>query len=193
MSIRKALLIVDVQNDFVEGGSLGVIGGAAIAAGISTYLARHHTDYALVAASQDWHTPHSDNGGHIAVGGAAPDYVHTWPAHCIAGTLGAAYHPALDTEHISVHLRKGQGRPAYSMFDGADDTGASLVELLRAADVMAVDVTGLATDYCVLQTALSALDSGLNVTVLAELTAGVAPDSTERAWSVLAGRGAIVA
>ncbi|MCW2541525.1 MAG: nicotinamidase [Frankiales bacterium] len=192
MAIQKALLIVDVQNDFVEGGSLGVTGGAAVAAGISAHLDRHRADYALVAASRDWHTPHSDNGGHIAVGDTAPDYRRTWPAHCISGTPGAAYHAELNTEHISVHLKKGQGKPAYSMFDGRTEAGESLLDLLRAAGVTAVDVTGLATDYCVLQTSLSALDSGLHVTVLADLIAGVAPDSTARARSELAARGAAV-
>src|SRR4051812_31642441 len=111
----KALFIIDVQNDFTEGGALGVEGGAAVAAGITQYLRAHPDEYVTVFASRDWHDGDNDNGGHFS---ATPDFVDSWPAHCVSGTPGAEYHPALDTSLVDVHLRKGQGRPAYSIFEG---------------------------------------------------------------------------
>src|SRR6188472_1422396 len=111
--MTRALFIVDVQNDFTEGGALGVEGGAAVAAGISEYLAHHPDRYDVVFASRDWHNGDNDNGGHFSTD---PDFVDSWPPHCVAGTAGAEYHPALDQSAIDVHVRKGQGRPAYSIF-----------------------------------------------------------------------------
>src|SRR4051794_31984139 len=104
----RALLVIDVQNDFTEGGALGVAGGAAVAEGISGYLAGSTDVYDVVIASRDWHDGEGDNGGHFATT-APPDFVDTWPPHCVAGTAGAEYHPALDTSLIDVHVRKGQG------------------------------------------------------------------------------------
>src|SRR3569623_1224877 len=106
-----ALFIVDVQNDFTEGGALGVPGGAAVAGGITSHLREHARDYALVVASRDWHDADNDNGGHFATD-AAPDFVNSWPRHCVAGTPGAEYHPALDTSSVDVHILNGQGVPA---------------------------------------------------------------------------------
>ena len=102
--MTKALFIIDVQNDFTEGGALGVDGGAAVAAGISEYLRAHAGDYSVIVASRDWHDADNDNGGHFA-GEAEPDFVDTWPAHCVAGTAGADYHPALETQRIGYHVR----------------------------------------------------------------------------------------
>ncbi len=113
--MTRALFIVDVQNDFTEGGALAVAGGDAVAAGVSAYLAAHAGDYDVIVASRDWHDPDSDNGGHIALGGE-PDFVDTWPVHCVAATPGADYDPGLDTAAITPHVTKGQGRPAYSLF-----------------------------------------------------------------------------
>ena len=127
--MSRALFIIDVQNDFTEGGALGVDGGAAVAAGISRYLAAHAADYTIVLASRDWHDGGNDNGGHFATD-AEPDYVETWPAHCVAGTRGAEYHPDLDTTAVSYHVRKGQGVPAYSIFEGRTDAGSSVHNLL---------------------------------------------------------------
>ena len=119
----RALVIIDVQNDFTEGGALGVEGGAAVAAAITEHLREHPDDYAVVIASRDWHDPDNDNGGHFASAGE-PDFVSTWPRHCMAGTEGAEYHPAIDTGLIDIHVRKGQGVPAYSIFEGTTDDGA---------------------------------------------------------------------
>ena len=178
--MTRALLIVDVQNDFTEGGALGVDGGAAVARRITEHLAAHRTDYALVAASRDWHDGDTDNGGHFATD-AAPDFTVTWPVHCVAGTAGADYHPALDTAAIDVHVRKGQGRPAYSAFEGTTDDGRSLAEVLAERGVTDLDVVGIATDYCVRASALDALESGQHVRVLTDLIAGVAPATSAAA------------
>ncbi|TPW91929.1 isochorismatase family protein, partial [Schumannella luteola] len=146
--MSRALLVIDVQNDFTEGGALGVDGGAAVAAGITAYLEAHPDRYDVVIASRDWHHGDDDNGGHFATDGA-PDYVTSWPRHCVAGTPGAEYHPALDTSLVDVHVKKGQGVPAYSIFEGTTDDGAAFPDTLDRLGVTAVDVVGIATDYCV--------------------------------------------
>jgi len=172
--MTAALLIVDVQNDFVT-GTLAVPSGAQVAEGITALLAAHRDRYAVVVASKDWHDPVGDNGGHFATG--EPDYVGSWPRHCVAGETGAAYHPALNADRVDVHVRKGHGRAAYSMFEAVDESGVTVGEVLRAAGVDSVDVTGLATDYCVRATALDARAAGLSVRVLTDLVAAVAADT----------------
>ncbi|MGV3713078.1 isochorismatase family protein [Pseudolysinimonas sp.] len=184
----RALFIIDVQNDFTEGGALGVAGGAAVAEGITAYLRAHPDAYDLVIASRDWHDGTGDNGGHFAAG--APDFVDTWPVHCVSGTPGAEYHPALDVSLVDVHVRKGQGRPAYSIFEGTTDDGRELIEVLDEKNVTSVDVAGIATDYCVLASARDALDAGRDVAVLTDLVAGVAPESSRAALEELAQAGA---
>ena len=184
----RALFVIDVQNDFTEGGALGVEGGAAVAEGITEYLRAHPDSYDLVIASRDWHDGDNDNGGHFAAG--EPDFVQTWPRHCVSGETGAEYHPALDTSLIDVHVRKGQGRPAYSIFEGTTDEGENLVDVLDARGVDEVHVAGIATDYCVLASARDALDAGRRVTVLTDLVAGVAPDTSRAALGELAAAGA---
>jgi len=183
---RRALLIIDVQNDFTEGGALGVGGGAAVAARITEHLRTHAEDYDLVVASRDWHDAANDNGGHFA---EKPDYVDTWPPHCVAGTPGAQYHPALDVDRVDVHVLKGQGVPAYSIFEGRTHDGRGFPEVLDAHGVTDVDVVGIATDYCVRASALDARASGRRVRVLADLVAGVAPDSSAAALEELAAAG----
>lgn len=187
--MTKALLIVDVQNDFTEGGALGVIGGDAVATGITAHLAAHAADYAAVVASRDWHDADSDNGGHIALD-SEPDFVDTWPVHCVAGTAGAEYDPGLDTASITDHVKKGQGKPAYSLFEGATDEGRTVAEILSGLGVTEVDITGIATDYCVRASALDAIEHGIHVRVLTGLVAGVAPESSEAALAELAHAGA---
>jgi len=184
----RALFIIDVQNDFTEGGALGVAGGAAVAEGITEYLRANPDAYDLVIASRDWHDGDNDNGGHFATG--APDFVDTWPRHCVAGTTGAEYHPALDTSLIDVHVKKGQGVPAYSIFEGTTEEGGDLIDLLDDKGVDVVHVAGIATDYCVLASARDALDAGREVAVLTDLVAGVAPESSRAALGELAAAGA---
>jgi nicotinamidase/pyrazinamidase len=197
--MARALIVVDVQNDFCEGGALAVAGGGAVAEQVSALIDRAGDAYDVVVATADWHEPlPHDNAGHFAVG-ADPDYVTTWPEHCVRGTAGAAYHPALRLPAGTVHVRKGQGRQDYSGFAGevtpgetgaqADAAPAGLAEALRAQHVDGVDVVGLATDHCVTATALDALDAGFDVRVLTDLTAGVGVRTTIDALTRLAARG----
>lgn len=185
--MSRALLIVDVQNDFTEGGALAVDGGDAVASAISAFLATHADDYAVIVASRDWHDETGDNGGHFA---DTPDFVDSWPAHCVAGTDGAAYDPLLDTGAVTHHVRKGQGLPAYSMVEGVSDDGSTVHAVLSAAGVVTADVVGIATDHCVRASALHAIEHGVRVRVLTDLVAGVAPESSEAALAELAHAGA---
>ena len=189
--MTRALFIIDVQNDFTEGGALGVDGGTAVAAGITRYLSEHPDRYDEVFASRDWHDADNDNGGHFATTDA-PDFVSTWPVHCVAGTHGAEYHPELDTSDVTVEVRKGQGVPAYSIFEGVTDDGASVPDKLDELGVDEIDVVGIATDYCVLASALDAVGTGRKVRVFSNLVAGVAPESSEAALDELAAAGATV-
>ncbi|MCK6080356.1 isochorismatase family protein [Microbacterium sp. EYE_5] len=185
--MTRALFIVDVQNDFTEGGALGVDGGDAVAAAISRHLAAHAGDYDLVIASRDWHDADGDNGGHFS---PSPDFVDSWPVHCVAGSDGAAYDPGLDTSAVTHHVKKGQGRPAYSLFEGTTDAGETVAELLTAHGVVEVDVTGIATDHCVRASALDAIAHGRRVRVLTDLIAGVAPEPSDAALAEMAHAGA---
>jgi nicotinamidase/pyrazinamidase len=187
--MTRALFVIDVQNDFTEGGALAVEGGAAVAAGITGYLRSRPDEYDVVFASRDWHHGDDDNGGHFATD-AAPDFVDTWPRHCVAGEPGAQYHPALDTTLIDVHVRKGQGRPAYSIFEGTTDAGGGLSDALDDLGVTDVDLAGIATDYCVRASALDAIAAGRHVRVLTDLVAGVAAASSQAALTELAAAGA---
>jgi nicotinamidase/pyrazinamidase len=173
----RGLLIVDVQNDFCEGGALGVEGGQAVAAGVSAWLRDHAHDYAVILASRDWHNGGDDNQGHFAADGAEPDYVSTWPVHCVAGTPGADYHPDLELGAVTHHITKGQGKPAYSLFEGIGEDGQSATGILLDAGVDSLDVVGIATDYCVRASALDAKAAGFQVRVLTDLVAAVAESS----------------
>jgi nicotinamidase/pyrazinamidase len=180
----RALVIVDVQNDFCEGGSLAVVGGAAVAHAISDLLAGPEGDrYAHVVASQDFHV---DPGEHFS---AHPDYSASWPAHCVAGTAGAKFHPNLDTSRFEEVFHKGAYAAAYSGFEGTSEGGESLLDWLRERDVDELDVAGIATDYCVRATAADAAREGLATTVLLSLTAGVAEQSTQAALNSLRSAG----
>jgi nicotinamidase/pyrazinamidase len=182
----RALIIVDVQNDFCEGGSLAVAGGTAVARGISSLLASPGHDYDHVVATEDYHI---DPGSHFA---AEPDYAQSWPPHCVAGSHGAELHPDLDTRPIEAVFRKGQHAAAYSGFEGADDQGTPLADWLRARDIDEVDVAGLATDYCVRATAADAAKAGFRTKVLLGLTAGVDPGTTAEAIATLQDAGVAV-
>ena len=187
--MTNALIVVDVQNDFTEGGSLGVKGGNFTAASITAYIRAHKPDYAHIIASRDWHSPDGDNGGHFAV---KPDMVTTWPPHCVQGTTGAAYNPALESDLIDVQIYKGDGRPAYSAFEGNTPGGAALVDVLRKAKVRHIDIVGIATDHCIRATALDAIERGYTVTVLADLCVGVAPNTTIAAVAEMSAAGVTI-
>jgi len=179
----KALVVVDVQNDFCEGGSLAVSGGARVASEVSAYAKAHADEYDAVVLTRDYHV---EPGAHFAEG--EPDFSQTWPRHCVVGTEGAAFHPALDVDADAV-FSKGAHEAAYSGCEGATDDGEPLADWLRARGIDAVDVVGIATDYCVRATALDAAASGLRTRVLVDLTAGVAPDTSAAAVAELTAAG----
>lgn len=179
--MRRALVVVDVQNDFCPGGSLAVTGGDDVAERVSQWIADPSAEhYELVVATTDWH-PSPEDVPDFSHFSAQPDFVRTWPVHCVAGTHGAAFHPALTLPDTAVIVRKGQHAAAYSGFEGTDSEGTTLAGLLERASIDAVDVVGLATDYCVRATALDARRLGYAVRVLAPMVAGVAEATTATA------------
>lgn len=204
--MSRALIVVDVQNDFCEGGSLGVAGGAAVAADVARHLAEHRGEYDAVVATADWHV---DPGSHFS---DTPDFVDTWPVHCTVGTPGAEFHPEVAEALAGVDavFHKGQFSAAYSGFEGtttesgegtgedvgrdgrptASTEGAILLgDWLREAGVTSVDVVGIATDHCVRATALDAVAQGFGTRVLLDLTAGVSPETTTRALATMRAQG----
>jgi nicotinamidase/pyrazinamidase len=174
--MSRALIVVDVQNDFCEGGSLAVAGGTAVAAAITDHV--RSAGYDHVVATRDHHI---DPGGHFA---EQPDFLETWPAHCVVGTGGVELHANLDREPIEAVFDKGEYAAAYSGFEGTAD-GVGLADWLSGHGVDAVDVVGIATDHCVRATALDAVGNGFATRVLLPLTAGVAEASTEAALEQL--------
>ncbi len=176
--MTRAVILVDVQNDFCEGGSLAVTGGAAVASEITAALDADARGWDHVVATRDHHI---DPGAHFS---AEPNYVDTWPAHCVVGTAGMELHPNLRTDRIEAVFDKGEHVAAYSGFEGSAG-GESLAGWLRERGVTDVDVVGIATDHCVRATALDAAREGFTTTVLLDLTAGVASDTTERALADL--------
>lgn len=178
--MASALIVVDVQNDFCEGGSLAVAGGTDVARAISRRLAAGGFDHAV--ATRDHHV---DPGAHFS---AHPDFVDTWPAHCVVGTAGVELHPELDTSAIDAIFDKGEHAAAYSGFEGTSD-GVPLADWLRERDVDAVEVVGIATDHCVRATALDAAREGFATTVRLDLTAGVAAATVNRALDELRSAG----
>jgi len=175
LAVARALIIVDVQNDFCEGGSLPVTGGAAVAAGVSLALEKGSDRWEHVVATKDWHI---DPGNHFS---DHPDYLDTWPAHCVVGSGGAEFHPALVTDRIEEVFHKGEHKAAYSGFEGHSESGETLADWLRSRSVTEVELVGIATDHCVRATALDARRAGFDTTVLLNLTAGVAQGTTDAA------------
>jgi nicotinamidase/pyrazinamidase len=167
--VSTALVVVDVQRDFCEGGSLAVAGGQQVAAEISRRLAGAH-HYAAVLATRDHHI---DPGAHFS---AEPDFVDSWPPHCVVGTEGVELHPALTFRDFAAVFDKGEYEAAYSGFEGRGAGGETLAGWLRGHQIDQVDVCGIATDYCVRATALDAVQAGFATTVLLDLTAAVAPE-----------------
>lgn len=190
---KRALIVVDVQNDFCEGGSLPVEGGARVAADIADLV---HTwsaggpeapDFAHVVATKDHHV---DPGQHWS---REPDYRDSWPVHCRVGTDGEAFHPNLDPQPFHAIFLKGEHEAAYSGFQGRTLDGVGLADWLREHRVASVDICGIATDYCVRQTALDAVREGFTTRVLADLCAGVAPETSAAALEELRAAGVDVA
>ena len=191
--MSKALIIVDVQNDFCAGGALATERGADVAALISEYVENNHHRYDAIVATQDWHI---DPGSHFS---DTPDYVGSWPVHCVAKSEGAQIHENLDTDYIEAYFRKGRFEAAYSGFEGLlapedevatgehepgadaseDGPQTPLSEWLDERGIEFVDVVGIATDYCVSATARDAVDAGYETRVLVDLTAPVHEDKLD--------------
>ncbi|SCZ06825.1 nicotinamidase/pyrazinamidase [Streptomyces sp. 136MFCol5.1] len=185
--MHRALIVVDVQNDFCEGGSLAVAGGADVAAAITDLIGEAQAGYRHVVATRDHHV---DAGDHFS---DHPDFEHTWPAHCVAGTEGVGFHPnfapAVASGAVDAVFDKGAYSGAYSGFEGLDENGLGLAQWLRDRGVTEVDVVGIATDHCVRATALDAVREGFTTHVLLDLTAGVAAAATGRALEELRAAG----
>ena len=183
---------MDVQNDFCEGGSLPVDGGARVASDIGELLhhwTRHDDQapaYDVVVATKDHHV---DPGHHWA---REPDFVDTWPVHCKVGTDGEAFHPNLDPQPFDAIFLKGEHQAAYSGFEGRTANGRGLAEWLREHRVDEVHVCGLATDHCVRATALDAVAAGFATRVLLDLCAGVAPATTAAALDEMSSAGVVL-
>lgn len=190
--MSKALIVVDVQNDFCEGGSLAVEGGAEVAFRIGAQLHKWQEAsageraYSVVVATRDHHI---DPGAHFS---PTPDYVDSWPAHCVVGTEGAAFHPNLDPQPFHAVFLKGEHQAAYSGFEGRTEDGRPLAQWLRDYDVTSVDICGIATDYCVKATALDACREGFQTRVVSDLVAGVAPETSEAALEQMQAAGVAI-
>ena len=191
--MKQALIVVDVQNDFCEGGSLPVTGGAQVASDIADLL--HHwtrqdpkaPSYDVVVATKDHHI---DPGTHWS---RDPDFVDTWPVHCKVGTDGEAFHPNLDPQPFDAIFLKGEHAAAYSGFEGNGPRRHRARRLAARHEVERVDVCGLATDHCVRATALDAVENGFTTRLLLDLCAGVAPETTESALAEMKSAGVTVA
>ncbi|MDT0327648.1 nicotinamidase [Nocardiopsis lambiniae] len=180
--MTRALIVVDVQNDFCEGGSLAVTGGAATAVAVTEHTRTGGYDH--VVATRDYHI---DPGGHFS---EEPDFVDSWPRHCEVGTPGVEFHPGFDASLAEEVFSKGRYTAAYSGFEGtAEDGRTTLAAWLRERGVDEVDVVGIATDHCVRATALDAVSEGLRTRVLLDLTAGVARPTVDAALTRLAEAG----
>ncbi|MGH8962316.1 MAG: isochorismatase family protein [Jatrophihabitantaceae bacterium] len=172
----SAVIVVDVQNDFCEGGSLAVNGGTDVARAISARLASGGYEHAV--ATRDHHI---DPGAHFS---DQPDFVDSWPAHCVVGTTGVELHRELDCTHVETVFDKGEHAAAYSGFEARSD-GVGLGDWLRARDIDTVEVVGIATDHCVRATALDAVAAGFATTVRLDLTAAVAAPTVTSALAQL--------
>jgi nicotinamidase/pyrazinamidase len=182
-----ALLVVDVQRDFCEGGSLAVAGGNAVAAGVARLVINERERFGAVIASRDLHV---NPGTHFAQAGSAPDFETSWPVHCVAGSEGADLHPLLADLTWDALFDKGREEAAYSAFEGQEESGIPLATWLLDHGIDRLDVCGISTDYCVRATVLDARQLGFRVRVLVDLTSGVSPVTTERALRAMADAGA---
>jgi len=187
--MSRALIVVDVQNDFCEGGALGVDGGAAVAASIAALTTAPATApgaprYSHVVATRDHHI---EPGTHFS---DDPDYIDTWPVHCVAGTPGGHLRPELTEVPFDAVFDKGEYDPGYSGFGGHDAAGVGLREWLQRRRIDAVDVVGIATDHCVRATTLDAVAAGFDTRVLLAHTAGVGEQSTAAAKTEMQAAGA---
>jgi nicotinamidase/pyrazinamidase len=186
--MTRALMIVDVQKYFTA----SIPGGSAVAARISEHLRDHAGEYDLIVACRDWHDGDNDNGGHFAWNGEEPDLVTSWPVHCVAGEPDGDYDPNLATDLIDIHIKKGQGKPDYSIFGGITDDGESFPDLVSRLDIRQIDACGLSANGCVQASVLDALAAGVAVTLLTDLTASRSAEAVITAAELMRSRGATI-
>lgn len=184
--MASAFFAIDLQIDFTE----RIPRGAAVAERVTAHLRANMARYDLVVASRDWHDRDNDNGGHFPPAPAGSGTL--WIAHCVAGSRGAEYAPEFEAALVDVHVLKGQGRPDYSLFRGVTAEGESFPDAVRRLGIAAVEICGLATEYCVRAAAIDALEAGLTVTVLARLSGGYSAGAEERTYRELEDLGAVV-
>lgn len=185
--LATALLVLDVQRDLCEGGSVAVDGGDEVAKHVAELGSEHRGAYGAVVATRDWHV---NPGRHFAQAGEPADFVTSWPVHCVAGSAGAELHPLLADLDVDAVFDKGAEHAAYSGFEGRDERGTLLQAWLAEHGIERLDVCGLPTDHCVRATVLQACQLGYPVRVLLPLTAGMAAESTEQALAQMAQAGA---
>lgn len=195
--MSTALIVVDVQKDFCEGGALAVEGGNAVAKNIANYIEHLGGLYQEIVFTKDWHNaPPETNRGHFS---DKPDFVNSWPVHCVANSVGSDFHDEIATAIRWIRASrpgwyrtentfyKGQGYPHYSGFQGKNINGDGLGYWLGRRHILNVDVVGIAGDYCVKQTALDAYRQGFITNILPTLVASVkGKDGTQEALYALA-------
>lgn len=185
---KKALLVVDMQNDFCPSGALGVPEGDRVVPVLNKYIEIFRQAGLPIYFTRDWHLPVTVH---------FKPYGGVWPPHCVQGTPGAEFHPDLAVPPRAVIMSKGDDpkQDSYSAFSGHDEKGRSLAEVLREDGVSHFYIGGLATDYCVRQTSLDAVKDGFEVTVLIDAVKGVdlSPGDSERALEEVKSKGALTA
>jgi len=185
MKAKKALLVVDIQNDFCPAGALGIPEGDKIVPLINKYLKVFAKKKLPILVTRDWHPAKT---GHFK------DFGGIWPAHCIQNTPGAAFHPALKLPAGVILLYKGMDplEDSYSAFHAEDTSGRSLLKILRMLGIREIYIAGLATDYCIKYSTLDALKNGFKVKILSDAVKGVdlKPKDSQKALKEIIKKGA---
>jgi nicotinamidase/pyrazinamidase len=185
--MRNALLVVDVQNDFVEGGSLAVPGGILVAAHIARHVRHFRSEYVFVVASRDYH---EDPEAHFS---DQPDYISTWPKHGLIGTAGAALCTPISNlvreKLIHVVVDKGRHAAAVSAFEAQDVRGHMLVDVMREQRIDHIDICGFITEYCIRDTALEARKFEFQVRILINLCGSASPEAAKLAFEEMKAAG----
>ncbi|RLE13885.1 bifunctional nicotinamidase/pyrazinamidase [Candidatus Aerophobetes bacterium] len=183
MGAEKALLIIDVQNDFCPGGALAVPEGDKIVPVLNRYIELFLSKGLPIFASRDWHPEKTKH---------FKDFGGLWPKHCVQKTRGAEFHPGLKLPDKIIILSKGMDpeKDSYSVFQGADSQGKSFLNLLSFMGIIELYVGGLATDYCVKESVLDALKNGFKVKLLMDAIKGVNEESSREAIKQMVARGA---
>jgi nicotinamidase/pyrazinamidase len=178
--MRNALLVVDLQNDFVEGGALPVPGGTQVVAHVARHVRHFRSEYTFVVATRDLH---EDPPDHFS---EKPDYINTWPPHGVKGTTGAVLCTPISNlvreKIIQVVVDKGRHAAAVSAFEAVDPRGHLLVDVLREQRIDHIDICGLITEYCIRASALDARKHEFQVRILVNLCGAASPEAAQRAF-----------